>query len=86
MALTEAFSTAPGTSDPLDREVVELQWRIDRARRNPWLGGDVLAPEFRPALAAFVAPRVAGLGARLEPSPVWQGHRNRWREVVRPVR
>ncbi|WP_208028441.1 hypothetical protein [Rhabdothermincola sediminis] len=86
MALTEAFSTGFGTSDPLDREVAEMQWRIDRARRNPWLGGDVLAPEFRSALAAFMAPRAERLGARLEPGPVWQGHRNRWREVVRPVR
>jgi hypothetical protein len=86
MALTEAFSTGFGSSDPLDREVAEVQWRIDRARRNPWLGGDVLAPELRPALAAFVVPRTEDLGARLEPGPVWQGHRNRWREVLSPDR
>ncbi|MEJ5254522.1 MAG: hypothetical protein WHS89_04160 [Acidimicrobiales bacterium] len=85
MALTEAFSTGFATPGSLDWELAGVQWRVDRARRNPWFDGDPLDPQLRDALAAIVAPRPAGHGARLAARSRCQGRRNRWREDVLPA-
>jgi hypothetical protein len=71
--------------DRFDQAVIDTQEALARARRNPWVDGDLLAAELRPVLSAFVAPRPLTYGVDFAPGPAWRGHRNRWREVLRPT-
>lgn len=71
--------------DAFDRAVLDAQVALDRARRNPWLAGDLLTAELTPVLSAIVAPRPMTYGVDFAPGPAWRGHRNRWREVLRPT-
>ncbi len=57
MRFTERRLTRLGEADSLEREFRNVQNVVERARRNQWFGGDVLAPEFAPVLSAIVAPR-----------------------------
>lgn len=61
----------------LDRELAELQSRVEVVRRSHWHGGDVIAPEFArflSGLAATPVGNVADGGA----AP----RRNAWRESL----
>jgi hypothetical protein len=71
--------------DVFDRAMLDAQVALDRARRNPWLDGDLTATELTPVLSAIVAPRPMTYGVDFAPGPAWRGHRNRWREVLRPA-
>lgn len=47
----------------LDRELEELQVRVELARRNPWHGGDVIAPEFARFLSSLATRPVGNVAA-----------------------
>jgi len=84
MAVTEPMG---GVFAELDREAGWLLARVARARRNRWLGDDLLAPELRDALDALTDPtprgyaRQLGLGPEPErvarPNP-WSVPSGRW--------
>jgi hypothetical protein len=57
MRFTERRYPRLGETGPLEQEARDVQHLVERARRNQWFGGDVLAPEFAPVLSAIVAPK-----------------------------
>ena len=69
----------------LDQELEALQDAVDRARQNPWHGGDVIEPEFEHFLAALTKPQPVDNAQRVYPNPVWRNRRNTWREVLDQV-
>jgi hypothetical protein len=84
MHTTERRFRRTAQLDPLERELQDVQRAVDRARQNRWYGGDLLQPEFRPVLAAIVAPRPLN-AAPDRPCADWRSRRNRWREVLEEV-
>lgn len=66
----------------LDRELAELQTRVELARRNPWHGGDVIAPEFARFLSSLAARPVGDDADPAGPSGSRPGRRNVWRESL----
>jgi len=84
MTLTNESSTEV-QQDGLDRELDELQTRVELARRNPWHGGDIIAPEYARFLASLV-DEPAGRGGHLVSSTRMSGGgRNVWREALEQV-
>jgi hypothetical protein len=84
MQATERRFKATAHLDPMERELRDMTRVVAHARRNPWFGGDVLEPEFRPVLSAIVAPRLTDQTADIRPAD-WRGQRNLWREVLEQV-
>lgn len=60
------------TSSPagLSRDLEEFQIQVDLARRNPWHGGDVVAPEYARFLSSLAARPVGATVA--PPSNPWR--------------
>lgn len=60
----------------LGRDLEEFQVRVELARRNPWHGGDVIAPEYARFLSSLAErpAYAAGFAAA--------GTRNAWREAL----
>jgi len=82
------LTNEPSTEMPpasLDRELAEYQSRVELAQRNPWHGGDIVAPEYARLLASLV-DEPAGRGGQLASSfPTSGGGRNVWREALDQV-
>lgn len=81
MHFTERRFARLGDGDPLEQEFRDVQRVIERARRNRWFGGDVLAPEFAPVPSPIVAPRplrstaqsTTSLAVGAGRGPTWRG-------------
>lgn len=85
MQVTDRRFRQTADLDPLERELREVAQVVEQARRNPWYGGDVLEPEFRPVLSAIVAPRPRHHGQALRHAPDWRPRRNRWAYALEQV-
>jgi hypothetical protein len=83
--LTDRLSIWSPDTVSLDRELEALQHAVDAARRNHWVGGDVIEPEFEQFLAALTRPATLNYGATIEADPAWRGRKNSWREVLDQV-